>query len=410
MVDPDHLTHFWGPVGVSAPRDRITVDARPGGVFETLMVNDADGSEYPTRAVFDEVRAPELLVWTESHSGMRVRSEFVALGPDRTEVRIHQTYVPEAFLAPEFQAGFLSSLDRLEAYLAGLAPLDLGGDAPGERRAMTDHDGIEPGADLAAIAGEYTALADLLESAGPDVWDAPSLCEGWRTREVVAHMTMPARYPGPAFMAELEAAGGDFTRLSNTVAARDGALPVATLVADLRSDVLHGWQPPGGGMDGALTHCVIHELDIVEAVPLERRVPAARITRVLRARRRRGRAEHVRGRSRRRGAAGRRPGVVGRLGCAGDGTGAGARPRGLWPPAAGGPPGRRGSEPLHPVVNGRAAGAGRDSAGRRRRPGATPWRRGPRSASAARRGSPPARSPAPAKPRSRRDAAARLEA
>ena len=31
-------------------------------------------------------------------------------------------------------------------------------------------------------------------------------------------MTMPARYPGAAFMAELEAAGGDFTLLSNTVA------------------------------------------------------------------------------------------------------------------------------------------------------------------------------------------------
>ena len=147
---------------------------------------------------------------------------------------------------------------------------------------MTDDDGTERGGDLAvAIAGEYKALADLLESAGFDVWDAPSLCEGWRTREVVAHMTMPARYPGPAFMAELEAAGGDFTRLSNTVAARDGALPVAELVADLRSDELHGWQPPGGGMDGALTHCVIHELDIVEAVPLKRSVPAARIVRVL---------------------------------------------------------------------------------------------------------------------------------
>ena len=30
MTDPDHLTHFWGPTGVSAPRDRITVDARAG--------------------------------------------------------------------------------------------------------------------------------------------------------------------------------------------------------------------------------------------------------------------------------------------------------------------------------------------------------------------------------------------
>ena len=121
MTDADHLTHFWGPTGVSAPRQRITLDARPGGAFETVMVNDADGSEYQTSAVFDEVRPPELLVWTESHTGMRVRSEFIALGPDRTEVRIHQTFVPEAFLAPEAQAGFLSSLDRFAAYVAGLA-------------------------------------------------------------------------------------------------------------------------------------------------------------------------------------------------------------------------------------------------------------------------------------------------
>ena len=25
MTDPDHLAHFWGPVGVSAPRERIAV-------------------------------------------------------------------------------------------------------------------------------------------------------------------------------------------------------------------------------------------------------------------------------------------------------------------------------------------------------------------------------------------------
>jgi uncharacterized protein (TIGR03083 family) len=131
------------------------------------------------------------------------------------------------------------------------------------------------------IAEEFVAFAELLEAAGPHVWDEPSLCEGWRTREVVAHVTMPVRYPGPAFMAELEAAGGDFTRLSNTVAARDGALPAERLLADLRSDVLHHWQPPGGGEDGALTHCVVHCLDVIEAVPLSRRVPDERITRVL---------------------------------------------------------------------------------------------------------------------------------
>ena len=131
------------------------------------------------------------------------------------------------------------------------------------------------------IAEEFTALAELLEAAGPPVWDEPSLCEGWRTREVVAHVTMPVRYEGPAFVTELEAAGGDFTRLSNTIAARDGAMPTERLLADLRSEVLHTWRPPGGGEDGALTHCVVHCLDIIEAGSLSPRVPDARISRVL---------------------------------------------------------------------------------------------------------------------------------
>jgi uncharacterized protein (TIGR03083 family) len=138
------------------------------------------------------------------------------------------------------------------------------------------------GSDLSrAIAEEYRALAELLTSSPVEVWDAPSLCEGWRTREVVAHVTMPARYSTEEFMAELEAAGGDFTRLSTVVAARDAALPVAQLLDDLRSPVLHAWQPPGGGAEAALTHCVIHALDVIEAVPLHRRIPETRIRAVL---------------------------------------------------------------------------------------------------------------------------------
>ena len=122
MIDPDHLASFWGPAGTRAPREHISVDARPGGAFSTVMVNDRDGSQYTTHAVYDEVRPPELLSWTETHSGMRVTTQFVALGPERTEVRIHQRYVPEAFMAPEAQAGFLTSLDRLASHLGRLAP------------------------------------------------------------------------------------------------------------------------------------------------------------------------------------------------------------------------------------------------------------------------------------------------
>ena len=90
MIEPEHLSRFWGPVGTSAPLHSITVDPRPGGAFETVMVNDADGSRFPTRAVYVEVVEPERLVWRELHSGMTVTSTFRDLGDSRTEVRIEQ--------------------------------------------------------------------------------------------------------------------------------------------------------------------------------------------------------------------------------------------------------------------------------------------------------------------------------
>jgi uncharacterized protein YndB with AHSA1/START domain len=115
MIEPEHLTHFWGPKGTSAPLERIRVDPRPGGVFETVMVSDA--GEYPTHATYVEVTEPERLVWTESHSGMTVTAIFTDVGDGRTEVRIHQTNVPEMFRSPQAQAGFLTSLDRFADYL-----------------------------------------------------------------------------------------------------------------------------------------------------------------------------------------------------------------------------------------------------------------------------------------------------
>jgi uncharacterized protein YndB with AHSA1/START domain len=120
MIEPEHLTHFWGPAGVSTPLDGITVDPRPGGVFETVMVNDADGSRYTMRARFVEVAEPERIVWTDPDSGMTTSSVLTDLGGGRTEVRIHQTRVPDAMLRPEAQAGFLTSLDRFAAYLGTL--------------------------------------------------------------------------------------------------------------------------------------------------------------------------------------------------------------------------------------------------------------------------------------------------
>ena len=120
MTDPQHLTHFWGPTGVSTPVENITVDLRVGGVFETVMVNDADGAEYPSKGVYTEITPPETLVWTEPDAGMDCTTTFTDLGDGRTEVRIHQTNVPAMHRAAQARAGFKSSLDRFAAHLATL--------------------------------------------------------------------------------------------------------------------------------------------------------------------------------------------------------------------------------------------------------------------------------------------------
>lgn len=131
------------------------------------------------------------------------------------------------------------------------------------------------------VAADYLALGDLLEALPASRWDTPSLCEGWRIREVVAHLTMPARYGEAEFMAELKDCEFDFGRLSNRIAERDAALPTPTLVSNVFSDVLHGWQPPGGGAMGALNHVVIHSLDITVPLGVQRRSPDATIRVIL---------------------------------------------------------------------------------------------------------------------------------
>jgi uncharacterized protein (TIGR03083 family) len=133
---------------------------------------------------------------------------------------------------------------------------------------VTDYSNLQP-----IVAAEYLALADLLTWASEADWNTPSLCDGWRVREVIAHLTMPARYDQEAFLAELRAHNFDFGLLSNEVAARDAQLDTPELVANLRAETLLHWAPPEGGYHGALNHVVIHGLDVTVPLGVQRRPP-----------------------------------------------------------------------------------------------------------------------------------------
>jgi uncharacterized protein (TIGR03083 family) len=132
---------------------------------------------------------------------------------------------------------------------------------------------------LPVITAGRRAFGDLLERLPEADWNAPSLCEGWRVREVVAHMTMPLQISAPRFLGELARSRGNFARMADRVARREAQAPTEALLASWRANQDSRWKPPGGGLPGALTHDVVHGLDITLPLGLEHPVtePALRV-------------------------------------------------------------------------------------------------------------------------------------
>ncbi len=127
------------------------------------------------------------------------------------------------------------------------------------------------------VTDERADLADLLATLTPAQWEAPSLCTGWRVRDVVAHV----------FSYEDLGIGGLVGRF-----VRGGMLPDRVNAAGVAAYARHGTddllalarshlRPRGltaafGGRIG-LTDALIHHQDIRRALDLPRDVPAARL-------------------------------------------------------------------------------------------------------------------------------------
>ena len=133
----------------------------------------------------------------------------------------------------------------------------------------------------ALIAAERRELAGVLAGLPPQAWDRPTLCAGWRVREVVSHITMPFRYSTARFAMEMIRSRGRFHRMADRCARRDAAASTDELTAALRDNVAHPWKPPGAGLDAALTHDVIHGLDISTPLGIDLHLPEATLRTVL---------------------------------------------------------------------------------------------------------------------------------
>jgi uncharacterized protein (TIGR03083 family) len=61
---------------------------------------------------------------------------------------------------------------------------------------------------------ELAAISGLLHDLSPEDWDQPSLCQGWRVRDVIGHMCIGYTTPMPAMIAKVASRRFDIARAS----------------------------------------------------------------------------------------------------------------------------------------------------------------------------------------------------
>src|SRR4051812_17228473 len=111
------------------------------------------------------------------------------------------------------------------------------------------------------IHRERAALADDLAALTPEQWDAPSMCEGWSIRDVVAHMTASAMITPPAFFAKIVGNGFSLSRMQTKDIERERGTSNADALARFRAQIKSTKHPPGP-TDAWLGEALIHGEDI----------------------------------------------------------------------------------------------------------------------------------------------------
>lgn len=119
------------------------------------------------------------------------------------------------------------------------------------------------------IEAERRGIADLLASLHPEEWELPSLCAGWRIRDVAAHLALSAHPPSMWFMLMSGLrARGSFHRLNHDAAVFHAYRPVGELVAELRQYAGSRKLPVFTNYRNTLFDVLVHGQDI--AIPLGR--------------------------------------------------------------------------------------------------------------------------------------------
>jgi uncharacterized protein (TIGR03083 family) len=118
-----------------------------------------------------------------------------------------------------------------------------------------------------ALDDQRLSLANLLDDLSAEEWETPSLCAGWRVRDVAAHLTLAHMGMLPA-IGWLLRARGNFDRMIRDSAVKQARLPVERYAVLLGGMATSRRKAPGVTHLEPLIDILVHGQDI--AIPLAR--------------------------------------------------------------------------------------------------------------------------------------------
>jgi uncharacterized protein (TIGR03083 family) len=124
------------------------------------------------------------------------------------------------------------------------------------------------------IEQERLSLADLLESLTDEQWNAQSLCDGWRIKDVAAHVAMTPQPPTLRTVAgELVRARGSFVNATRDLAVRYAERPGVDLAAEIRTHAASRRLPKVTNYRNIVLDILVHGQDIAIPLGIPREMP-----------------------------------------------------------------------------------------------------------------------------------------
>ena len=134
---------------------------------------------------------------------------------------------------------------------------------------------------MAMATAERSDFADFLETLHPEEWQAPTLCEGWNVRQVVAHVISYDTAAPLELAANFARAGFRPARVNDLQVRALADWTPEQLIDFLRTHLRPRGLTAGFGGGIGLSDCLIHHQDIRRALGRHRDIPSDRVREAL---------------------------------------------------------------------------------------------------------------------------------